>query len=73
MNDLEKRLQTAIYLNNILLDFPHLSAPLQITFEWRRNSDPEIALNDQDNIIMIDLPPKPKKIFYRTTHNLNAP
>ncbi|CAG4928820.1 hypothetical protein R70241_05782 [Paraburkholderia saeva] len=74
LNGLEVRLQSVVYLRNILTDEVFKSEQVTITFEWRRNSQKEPVLDAQGAPVMEGHPPHqhPKKKFYKTTHTINA-
>jgi hydroxyethylthiazole kinase len=77
LNGLDARLQSSIYLKHILLDYPRKSDTQRLTFDWRRNSQKEPALDQNGQVIMIPQPPphppKVKKKFYLVTHNIDVP
>jgi hypothetical protein len=74
LNGLEVRLQSVVYLRNILTDEIFKSEQVTITFDWRRNSQKEPVLNAEGVPVMEGHPPHqhPKKKFYRTTHTINT-
>jgi len=76
LNGLDARLQSVIYLKNILLDYPRKGDAQSLTFEWRRNSQKEPVLDQNGHPVMIPQPPpKPplvKKKFYLGTHTINV-
>ncbi len=74
LNGLEVRLQSIVYLRNILTDEIFKSEQVAIIFEWRRNSQKEPVLDAQGVPVMEGHPPHqhPKKKFYKTTHTINA-
>ncbi|MCP3706228.1 hypothetical protein M3I54_04385 [Paraburkholderia sp. CNPSo 3274] len=74
LNGLEVRLQSVVYLRNILTDEISINDTVAITFDWRRNSQKEPVLDVQGAPVMEGHTPHqhPKKKFYKTTHTINA-
>ncbi|MGF6410499.1 hypothetical protein [Paraburkholderia sp. MM5482-R1] len=74
LNGLDVRLQSVVYLRNILTDEIFKSEQVIITFEWRRNSQREPVLDAQGSPVMEGHPPhqRPKKKFYKTIHTITA-
>jgi hypothetical protein len=72
LNGLDVRLQSVVYLQNILLDSVELSNSTSITFSWRRKTQKEVALDANGHAIMIGSPPHPKMMFYLTQHTINV-
>ena len=72
LNGLEARLQSAVYLRNILLDEIFGEGEVPITFDWRRHSKRESALTAQGNPVMVGNPPHPRKKYYVTTHHISV-
>lgn len=74
---IRKTWSVPIFIKHILLDFPRKSDTQRLTFDWRRNSQKEPALDQNGQVIMIPQPPphppKVKKKFYLVTHNIDVP
>lgn len=73
LNGLDVRLQSVIYLRNILLDDIFDAESVPVVFEWRRSSDKEPKRDAQGNIVKHGDPPKDVMMYYKTTHTIQAP
>lgn len=72
LNGLDARLQSVIYLEKILTNKIFSTPTEQLNFEWRRNSNKEVVLGANGNIVMTGNPPRPKKKHYITQHTINV-
>ena len=72
LNGLDSRLQSVMYLKNIILDMPFPSAPEPLRFTWRRNSQQEIVIGPNGQPEMTGNPPRIKKRFYPATHSMRV-
>lgn len=68
LNGLDVRLQSVVYLRNILLDDLFDADRVRISFDWRRNSQKEPVISADGNPIA----GKKKMKFYKTTHSIEA-
>jgi hypothetical protein len=72
LNGLEVRLQAVLYLRNALLDDVFAARTVQLSFDWRRNSQQEPVLDAQGHPVMTGSPPHPKKKYYLTRHTISS-
>ena len=74
LNGLDLRLQSVLYLRNVLLDDIFDGQSVSLTFEWRRNSQQEPVLDAQGHPVMEGTPPHthPKKKYYPGQHTIAA-
>ncbi len=72
LNGLDVRLQSVVYLRNVLLDDLFDGATFPITFEWRRNTRKEPAVDSEGKPVLDKKTGKQKMKFYKTVHSIEA-
>jgi len=72
LNGLEVRLQSVMYLRNVLLDEIFGGNSVPITFDWRRTNRRESVLDAKGRPMMVGDPPRPKTKFYVATHHIDV-
>lgn len=72
LNGLEVRLQSLIYLKDVLLDEPAPNREIPTTFTWRRSTTMTPQIGPDGQPVMRGTPPKPKLVYTAGEHTINV-